>query len=191
MRIRILLLVLLVILCQQLRAQFTEYHPLPILPRTQQRNSPPQSVEEKVLADRKRRMELEVLKEQRDLLRNLNTNNASSTSNNLITFNLSGASTSDLQFNPKSDWTQFTQGSTIKVNNAANLVKFDIPDMNQSFITKVLNLKVEEEDDHSINTLELEEGHYISVLNVYKENGLWIIWGTKGDPELVIFQSSK
>lgn len=72
-----------------------------------------------------------------------------------------------------------------------NLGKLYLPDFNQNLTFEVLDIKVNQGDGYSINTLELDSNNFISVLNVYKESGLWILWGTKGEQELIIFQSVK
>lgn len=187
------MVILLVLVSQQLHAQFMEYKPLPIIPRIQY-SSPSQSttssIEEQVLAARKRRLELEILTQQRDLLRNLNSNNpANINSSNLITITLLGVYTTDLKFNPKSEWRKFTSHSSMVVNKATNQVKIYLPDQTMTF--DLLNINIDEQEGYSISTLELASDNFISVLNVKKENGLWIIWGNKREDALVVFQSEK
>ena len=194
MILRQIMVILLVLGSQSLRAQFMEYKPLPILPPSQYGFAFPSqpSVEQQLLEEKRRRLELRLLKEQGDLLRNLNGNSTATTNpSNLITLTLLGASTSDLQFKPKSDWRKFNQGSSMVVNKATNQVRLYLPDLNQDLTFDVLDIQVYQGDGYSINTLELESDNFISVLNVFNENGLWILWGTKGDPELVVFQSAK
>jgi len=195
MILRQIMVILLVLVSQQLHAQFMGYKPLPILPPlpfTQPVFPSQQSVMDQYYADKKRRLEMDILREQREMLQNLNSNSyADNNSGNLITLTLLGASTSDLQFKPKSDWRKFNQGSSMVVNKATNQVRLYLPDLNQNLTFDVLDIQVNQGDGYSINTLELESDNFISVLNVFNENGLWILWGTKGDPELVVFQSAK
>lgn len=182
---------LLLIVSSTVHAQFMEYESLPIIPPKHYIIPSGPSIEDKVIAERRRRLEMEVLKEQRDLLRGLNGNSSPSNSSNFISLKLLGASTSDLQFNFKTDWVEFTKNCSLTIDKANSRVILSIPDLDKYSTYKIVDLQIHNGDGYSVSTLELESGNFISVLNVNTDKVLWVLWGTKGEQELVVFQSIK
>ena len=135
---------------------------------------------------------MDILREQREMLQNLNrSSSADNNSGNLITLTLLGVSSSDMKLNLKSEWRKFNQGSSVIINKATDEVKLYLPDLKQSLTFDILDIQVNNGDGYSVNTLQLESDNFISVLNVFNEKGLWILWGKKGDQEMVVFQSVK
>ena len=188
--------ILLIIMCYiglngSAQTQFPTYKPLPIIPPTTFQLPQEPSFLEQYDANRRQQLEMDILKEQRDLLRKLNGNsNTDNSANTRISLRLSGINVSDLELNLKKDWDRFNQRSYLTIDASRNEVNLYMPEMNVNESRNILNFSTEGEEDYTISTFRFREDEFMSILSIQGEETLFVILGKYGEKELVVLQST-
>ena len=173
------------------QTQFPTYKPLPIIPPTTFQLPQEPSFLEQYDANRRQQLEMDILKEQRDLLRKLNGNsNTDNSANTRISLRLSGINVSDLELNLKKDWDRFNQRSYLTIDASRNEVNLYMPEMNVNESRNILNFSTEGEEDYTISTFRFREDEFMSILSIQGEETLFVILGKYGEKELVVLQST-